>query len=87
LAAESVRWPHPAKAAVGEECAVAGWVSVEAAVVSLAEALVAPSAEGPAAGLAEAPVAASVAKEVVEVGVVEVAVAGQPAAGAAIAPK
>jgi hypothetical protein len=82
LAAESVRWPLPAKAAAGEECAVAGWVSVEAAVVSLAEALEAPSAEGPAAGLAEAPVAASGEEVVAEVGV-----AGQPAAGAAIAPK
>jgi len=86
LAAGWVTWPLPGKAvAAGEECAVAGWVSAEGPAEALEEDLVAPSVEGPAeaeglvAGLEEAPVAAS--------GEGAVGVAGEPAAGVAIAPK
>ena len=60
LAAGWVTWPLPAKAvAAEEECAVAGWVSVEGAAASSEEVPVARSAVGPAAeagpveGLAE----------------------------------
>ena len=71
--------------AAGEECGVAGWDSVEGAAASLGEVQAAPSAEdqaeeeGPAADLveAEAVVASGGAAEV----------AGQLAAGVAIAPK
>ena len=76
----------PGKAvAAGWECAVEGWVSEEAPAAGLAEALAAPSVEGPAevegpaAGSEEAPVAASRAEAA--------GVAGEPAAGVAIAPR
>ena len=68
--------------AVGE-CAGEGWDSVVDPAAASEEALALPSGEGlaevedPAEGLEEGPVAASGAVEV----------AGEPAAGAAIAPK
>ena len=80
-----MKWPLPAKAAAEGECAAAGWVSGVGAAASSEVLLVVHSAVGPAAaeglvaGLAEVGAAALVEEAV--------GVAGELAAGVAIAPK
>jgi hypothetical protein len=75
-----VTWPLPEKAAgAAGECVREEWDSVAGPAEASEEALAPPLVEGLAEGLEEAPEAAS--------GEEEVEVAGERAAGVAIAPK